>query len=66
MSIYASNASSTQPSMDATYSLPTNYMLWFHGLKLGGSVFLAAALLELTVLATVKDVITKTEGGRSL
>ena len=52
--------------MDATYSLPTNYMLWFHGLKLGGSVFLAAALLELTVLATVKDVITKTEGGRSL
>ena len=66
MSMYASNASSTQPSMDATYSLPTNYMLWFHGLKLGGSVFLAAALLELTVLATVKDVITKTEGGRSL
>ena len=66
MSIYASNASSTQPSMDATYSLPTNYMLWFHGLNLGGSVFLAAALLELTVLATVKDVITKTEGGRSL
>lgn len=52
--------------MDATYSLPTNYMLWFHGLKLGGSVFLAAALLELTVLTTVKDIITKTEGGRSL
>jgi hypothetical protein len=64
--IYASNASSSQPSMDATYSLPTNYMLWFHGLKLGGSVFLAAALLELTVLTTVKDIITKTEGGRSL
>jgi sterol desaturase/sphingolipid hydroxylase (fatty acid hydroxylase superfamily) len=41
-------------------------MLWFHGLKLGGSVFLAAALLELTVLTTVKDIITKTEGGRSL
>ena len=52
--------------MDATYSLPTNYMLWFHGLKLGGSVFLAAALLELTALTTVKDIITKTEGGRSL
>jgi hypothetical protein len=64
--IYASNASSSQPSMDATYSLPTNYMLWFHGLKLGGSVFLAAALLELTALTTVKDIITKTEGGRSL
>ncbi len=63
---YSSNASTLASSADPMYSLPSNTDLWFQGLKLAGSIFLAAALLELTVLDTVKAIVTKTEGGRSL
>ena len=47
-------------------ALPSDGTLLLHGLAVTGSIFLAAALLELTVLDTVKGILTKTEGGISL